>query len=411
MIITSRIARYLLILLTVFVLSIIVTEYYWMAFEKAIFPPKVYYSPISKNFVITKIRNKKYFITNKEGNKLTKKDFERLLPFLTYKQLLYKGLMPDTIQNIPIDVHVVRANNFSLPLKPRDIYTYKIPLAPLIESAPNSADLQFPNDMFRINERIEFIDCETNRVNEEKSKLFTNVLKSKGFVFPAKNMFGNPSVRKSFDEGYFIIDSKDQLFHLKRIKNKPFCKKISVPKDVKIKYMKIREINLKEFYGIVIAQDNRIFILSYDNYKFIELPSKGYHKNEMQLKFTGDLFYRLLTISAKDSISSFVMNRNYKTIDSYSEKWKGNNQTSAGMFFNNFFPFRLSLTDRNNSYINFYYKYNSTFIVNIILMIIAFLILWKYYNRKPVTQLLDLVIILFTGIFGFIAVLLIRDES
>ena len=131
----------------------------------------------------------------------------------------------------------------------------------------------------------------------------------------------------------------------------------------------------------------------------------------MQLKFTGDLFYRLLTISAKDSISSFVMNRNYKTIDSYSEKWKGNNQTSAGMFFNNFFPFRLSLTDRNNSYINFYYKYNSTFIVNIILMIIAFLILWKYFNRKPVTQLLDLVIILFTGIFGFIAVLLIRDES
>ncbi len=411
MIITSRIARYLLIFLTVFVLAAIVSQYYWMAFEKAIFPPKVYYSPISENFVITKIRNRRYYIQDKEGNNLTRKDFEQLLPFITYKQLLYKGIMPDTIQNIPVDIHKIRANSFSIILKPKEITAYHIPLAPLIESAPNGPDLQLPDDMFRITNRIEFLNCQTNRINEEKSKLFSEVLTKKGFVFPAKKMFGNPSVRKSFDEGYFIIDSKDQLFHLKRIKNKPYCKKITLPKGVKIKFMKIRELNMKEFYGIAVSENNRLFIITYDNYKFIELPSEGYKSSEMQIKFTGDLLYRVLTLSAKDSVISFAMNKNYKVIDNFFEKWEGNNKTAAGIFFNNFFPIKFSLTDRNNSNVNFYLEYNYTFIVNIILTIIAFFVLLKYFKRKPVTQILDLAIIIFTGIFGFVAVLLIRNEN
>jgi hypothetical protein len=381
-----------------------------MAFEKAIFPPKVYYSPITENFVITKIRNKKYLVTDRKGNRLPRKDFERLLPFLTYKQLLYKGTMPDTIQNILIDIHKIRENNFSIPLKPKEMASFKIPLAPLIESAPNRADLQLPEDMFRITDRIEFINCETNTVTEDKSELFTKVLSEKDFSFPAKKIFGNPSTRKAFDEGYFIVDNNDKLFHLKRIKGKPYVKKIKLP-DIKIKYIKVRELNLREFYGLVVSEDNRLFIISYDNYKFIELPVKGYNSNEMQVKFTGDLLYRLVTLSAKDSIASFVMNRNYKLVDTYFEKWKGNNETTAGIFFKNFFPFSLSFTDRNNAYVDFYGKYNYSFIVNIILVVIAFFILWKYFNRKPVTQILDLIIILFTGIFGFIAVLLIRDET
>jgi len=293
----------------------------------------------------------------------------------------------------------------------KDIYTYHIPLAPLIESVPNSPDLSLPDDMFRITNRIEFIDCEPNKVNEERSKLFTDALTKKGFNFPAKNMFGNPSVRKPFDEGYFIIDNNNKLFHLKRIKDKPYCKNIVLPKDVKIKYMKVRESNLKEFYGLVVSEDNRLFILTYDNYKFIELPSKGYDSSTMFVKFTGDLIYRLVTIGAKDRVTAFALNRNYNVIDTYSEKWKGNNQTDAGIFFKNFFPFSLSFTNKNNSFVDFYGKYNFSFIVNIILMLLAAFILWKYFNRKPILQILDLVIILFTGIFGFIAVLLIRDES
>lgn len=410
MILTSRIARYLLILLTSLIFSIIITEYYWMSFEKAIYPPKVYYSPITENFVITKVRNKKYLVTDKEGNELSRKDFERLLPFLTYKQLLYKGTMPDTIQNVSIDVHKVRENNFSIPLKPKEMASFQIPLAPLIESAPNRADLQLPEDMFRITERLEFINCEANTINEEKSKLFNDVLVEKGFTFPAKKIFGNPSTRKAFDEGYFIVDNTDNFFHLKRIKGKPYVKKIELP-NIKIKYIKVRELNLREFYGLVVSEDNRLFVISYDKYKFIELPVKGYASKEMQIKFTGDLFYRLVTITAKDSIASFVMNRNYRLLDTYSEKWKGNNETIAGKFFKNFFPFSLTFTDRNNSYVDFYGRHNYSFIVNIILAIIAFFILWKYFNRKPVTQILDLIIIVFTGIFGFIAVLLIRDET
>ena len=75
--------------------------------------------------------------------------------------------------------------------------------------------LEMPGDLFRLKDNIEFIDPETNTVKEEKSNLFMKVFIQKGFKFPAKRVAGNPSTRKAYDEGYFIIDSNDKIFHLK----------------------------------------------------------------------------------------------------------------------------------------------------------------------------------------------------
>jgi hypothetical protein len=52
-------------------------------------------------------------------------------------------------------------------------------------------------------------DAETNAVIEEKTIRFNEELIKKGFVFPAKGFWGNPSTRKAYEEGYFCLDSKN----------------------------------------------------------------------------------------------------------------------------------------------------------------------------------------------------------
>ena len=60
---------------------------------------------------------------------------------------------------------------------------------------------------------MEFIVARTNKINEEKSQLFTEALTAEGFIFPADIIAGLPTTRKSHDEGYFITDSEGTLFH------------------------------------------------------------------------------------------------------------------------------------------------------------------------------------------------------
>ena len=78
-----------------------------------------------------------------------------------------------------------------------------------------------PDDYFRIGKRMEFIVAKTNKVDEAKSKLFTDALSAEGFAFPANLIAGLPTTRKSKDEGYFLTDSREQLFHIKMIKGQP----------------------------------------------------------------------------------------------------------------------------------------------------------------------------------------------
>lgn len=65
---------------------------------------------------------------------------------------------------------------------------------------------------------------ETNRVNEEKSERFTQVLSEKGFESPVRYVAGNPTTRKEYDEGYLLIDAGYRVFHVKRLRDRPFVR-------------------------------------------------------------------------------------------------------------------------------------------------------------------------------------------
>ncbi len=409
----AKISRFIFLLLIIFISAYVVPKYYWLVFAKNSRAPMVYYSSIKKEFLLGEVQHKRFVRVDVQGNIIPRKQFERLTPLFSFRQLIYRDELPDTIEGMPVDYKQLKLNYIYLNIKPSDIYYYQINLYPLLEARPDGPELKMPDDFFRINNKFEFINCETNKVEKGLSTRFNNALVKAGFNFPARKYFGNPSNMKPYDDGYFIVDNNGELFHLMRIHNRPYVKKVFLPPDVKVEYIWIKELELKEFHGILISKDNRVFLISRDNYKLIQLPIKNFNIKTMQFKIMGNLKYRIISLIDKDSLTAFVTDRSYKLVDTYKSKWLSNNKRLPGKILAVVTPFTLRMDSKNNDFFNFYFKFNGiyTFLFNLLLVILTAYLLKKYKMRGFKNQIIDLILVLLTGIYGFIAVLLIREEN
>ncbi len=408
----TKFSRIVLILTVVFVLSIIIPEYYWMAFEKHHSTPSVIYSAILKDFIKFQRINNKVFRYDNEGKIVNRQKFESLAPLYYYRTLSYLGTMPSEIDTYKVDLKDLRINTIYVQIKPKAIQTPQIKLFPLLESVPNGPKLAMPDDFFRINDKMEFIDCETNTVIPDLSEKFTKALIEHGFAFPAKKMFGNPTVMKPFDEGYFVIDAKDKLFHVKRIHNEPYVAEVPLPKGVVPVFVNVTEMELREFYGLLISETSDVYLISYDNYKLIKLPLKNYNYRYSQFRMQGNPLYRIFTVTNETSIDVIVTDRKYNFIDEYKETWANKYSSAAGKILNAFFPFTLELTSTKSEYVDFYWHFSDfTALIGMLFSLIVYFIVQFRKKEEATKCMLDYVIVFFTGIYGLIATLLIRDET
>ena len=111
-----------------------------------------------------------------------------------------------------------------------------------MESMSSRVKLESPDDVFRFTDNsIEVIDAESNTINIEKSKRFSEMLSGNGFSFPANYLSGNPSVKKDYDEGYLVLDRTTQLFHLNQTIGRPYVRKIDIPHVISLKNVFITE--------------------------------------------------------------------------------------------------------------------------------------------------------------------------
>jgi len=405
-----KFSRIFFLLLIVFVASIFIPKYYWMKYEKNVKAPAVFFSPVINQFLIRKQTSLEKFCADPKGKEYSREEFETLMPLLNYRQLVLEDKLPDSLHGEPLILDKIRINNITLKIYPADIDFSQIQLFPMFESRSGRVRLEMPDDYFRIAKRMEFIDCATNRIDKRKSLCFTTYLNVKHFSFPAKMIAGNPTTKKAFDEGYFVLDSKNNLFHIKMIKGKPFCVNTNIPNNLDIAFMRVMEMPLKEYYGVIITKPGDVYLISYDNYKLIKLPLTGYDIEKDVFALMGDQFYRTISLISSNNIRTIVTDRNYSIVDRYEDTWKDNNDLTAGVVASYVFPFTLTLNDINSSFSNFFFKLSGfqSLIGNLVLSILTIFIL---RNRK--IQLIkgwfDILLVLFTGVFGFIAVLLVKN--
>ncbi|HWR99790.1 MAG TPA: DUF4857 domain-containing protein, partial [Prolixibacteraceae bacterium] len=251
----ERISRIILVLVAILILAMTLPMLYLMAFEKPVRKPFILYSCIDDDFFMMRPGTPNTF-EDTRGNKYTREKYEQKLPMMNFQQLMISGVMPDTINGKAMDMHEIGRNRSFARFKPEDMNCPKPGLFPMFESQSGRANIEMPDDYFRITWRVEFLDAATNKIREEKSQLFSAALYHHGFEFPAKKIEGLPTTRKSCDEGYLVVDSSNQLFHLKMVKGKPFVKKISLPDGLKFKHILCVDFKDKKYYAYLFSEKN-----------------------------------------------------------------------------------------------------------------------------------------------------------
>ena len=404
----KKISRYILVLITIISTMVVLPGLYWLAFETPTHSPYLFYSCINNGFVVQRYKAGKRSYSDLKGHRYaSRSEFEQKLPLLYIRQLLVSGKMPDSIHGVEINIHKVNRNRSFFRLRPKDISAPQPGLYPMFESQSGRINLEMPKDFFRIKSRMEFINAKTNKVEEAKSNLFTSALQRYGFAFPSKMIAGIPTTRKSCDEGYFVVDAHNELFHVKMVRARPYVKKIKLPEGLKFQYIACVDFSDKKYYNYLISDKNEIYILTQDDYKIIKFPVNGYNPKREELRIFGDLFNYSVYMVGKDHLKIVVLNKQYQKVDEYQESWPNRSQRIEGKVFSYIFPAQLSLSKWYSNFNKFYFERTGGFhwiFLNILLIIIYFFILRKR-KIKPKKGIIDFILIAITGIFGFIGVL------
>ena len=408
----NKISRYTIILLIVVVSALYLPDFYSMLFDKKVNAPRLNYSVMTDEFVYTHYHGMgqiEYMDVN--GNKYGEREYYALLPFLHYSNLEKWGQLPEEIKGVEISSKIIRRNSQTVRIAPKYVNPPSVPLNIMFEAEGDYAQLVIPDDIFRLKNTIEFIDPVSNKVLEEKSKKFQDAMKDAGFEFPAKLSAANQTNRKPFDEGYFIKDATDKIYHLKMIKGEPVIVYTGIDGSIPVRQIFVSENTRKEFYGWILTEDNDVYIITYDNYKLKQLPTKSdkeeycYDANSMTFRFYTFPVNKHIEVKGDGFTHMMILNNDFEMIDEYTQEWTPYAKRPAPIVKQYVFPFELTTYDPMK-YIKLQMEcYWWQGLVGVALSLLALVL---FSRKRPI---LDYVIVLFTGVFGLIGVLLIKPEE
>lgn len=415
------------------VLTVVVSAFYLPLLYEKIFSKRVekthlLFSPVTQRFIYkekivgsvpaeavekSEDHHAEIAYRDADGTYYTRVAFEKNLPFIYYKNMELWGLMPLTINGRTFDKKTIKSNRRVLELKPGEINDQRplTPMWPLLESNPGQARLVFPEDRFRMTaDAMQFVNADFNRVDRDLTAAFTNALKEKGFVFPARSVNGKFSILKPFDEGAFIVDAKYQVFHVKRRDGKPFVVRTPIDTALKTRHIKISENRKREYYGLLLAADHRLYLLTYDNYRLIPLPLEDYYPNHMDFKLLVNPLYTTAVWSDEVVIRAVAMDRDFRVLDRYKHDMSRSTVTAAHQLRNILFPFTLKLQSINGGYLRLYVQTGGGLsLIGLALCAVAFVTVYRLrQGRFPSLAGISLVAV--TGLYGWIAVNFIGSE-
>lgn len=397
----NKTVRVLLILTAVFAMAYYIPTFYQKSVEKRPYKTMIYFSEVSHDFIVaretgdtlTSKSEMKYFDTT--GRELKELEYMKLLPFNNKRRLKVLGEFPDSINGVELTPEVTKMAKHGMLLAET---AYTLQLNPLFESEPERRGVKLPDDMFRINGKgIEFIDCKTLKVNHEKSEKFNNALLAAGFKAPSKGIYGIPSTIKSKDDGYFITDAADKVFHLKMVKGKPYVREI--PFDGKVKNIKCHSSG--DLYCHLFDSNGKVYALDRD-YGLYRLPLEN--PNERYI-LSSNYFYNTYKVNDKNKSTLYVLDPEYNLVAKYTEDIDHYSVSEEAQKERKVFPFKIMLTPGKAHFIPIPNPIKDFYLTNLICAGL-FLIIKLLRRRRiwRVAGIVDFIIVLTTGVYGLVAV-------
>lgn len=281
--------------------------------------PFALYSTVAGEFLsFEQMQDKKSSLRDRSGRIYTQEQADTLLPFFYMRQLIADERFPDKIKGITVTPRDVQNSNFSFRIAPSDLNAPKIGLYPLLESMSGRVELSMPDDVFRITPRgIEFVRVESNTIDTEKSMEFTRAMNSKGFAFPAREISGNPTTRKEYDEGYLLLDAEGKLFHLKQMRGRPYVRPIPLPEGFVALRIFLTEFKSRGTLGFVTDIRGKFHVIDRKNYTVRETGIPAYRPGSESLSIIGNMFDWTVCIRKPEAVAYYALDaEDYSLVDS-----------------------------------------------------------------------------------------------
>ncbi len=371
--------------------------------------PFVYYSALMHDWGIVDYKNKEMPLSDLRGNKYTSAQFDSLMPFLNYRQLISDGRLPDSICGTAITPPLLRSNSVVFRYSPKERRTPDKGLYVLFESMPKRVGLKMPEDVFRMKDKIEFIDVQTNTVNKEKSVIFAQALEKAGYAFPSQWTVGNPNPRKAYDEGYFSLDAEGRLYHIKMVNNRPFVRNSHLDKEIDIAWFSMYEAFNKRFYGFLFDKQGCVYIIESREGKYvpIQLDIDAINIDCDHVMVMGNMLYWTVSVTTSQGRKYYGLETStlkkvaVHTIDRRPGKW---DYVSKWLF-----PYYLVFQSPDSDYV--YPRIHVTgwygLGINVLLALFVGIVLSGKRNGK----IFNIVFVALTGIAGFTALLLMSKNN
>lgn len=359
----------------------------------------VFYSSKENKFVYKKeFGNHNFSYGDSLNNSLSKEAFEESLPFVYWRNLDIQKRLPIDINGVSYDKTKIKKARQSFKLDYKDLQENKIQtqLYPLFNPNSKKGMIAFPEHMFNLDKDFSIYDSETNKKDEVLSNKYNKIFNQNSFLFPAKIVAGKTTNIKPLDEGYFVLDSKDDLFHIKVYDDQMNMSKINYDKNIKIQNLKISESRKKEFYGTLLDEQGEIYIISYKNYELIKLALKDYNAQTMKLEIYANPVNKLVRYQDNEYVYAYAFDKDFNYLSDYKIDIP-KDSIYYNEVFEYLFPFYISSNDFKE-YESYSLKINSykAFIFSSIFAIIFFLI---YRKKEFVPTLIKSLLILFGGIY------------
>jgi hypothetical protein len=424
-----QLATIVLIVLTIIVSAVYLPMLYGKLFFKRIEKTHLLYSPVTERFVYrekivgpvpraaaekAEDHHAEIACCDVDGVYYSRVDFEKKLPFIYYKNMELWGLLPLRLSGREFDKVTIRRSRQVLELKPDEINGRRpqTPVWPLLESNPGQARLVFPEDRFRMTtDAMQFINADTNTVDEDLTTRFTQTLKAHGFVFPARSVNGKFTILKPFDEGVFLVDAEYNVFHVKRRNGQPVVVQTPIDPALRTRHIKISENKRREFYGLLLAGDGSIHLLTYDTYSLVSLPLEHYDSDRMDFKVIVNPLYRTAIYSDEAIIRAVAMNKDYQPIDTYTHRMSRATATAVHRVYDIIFPFTAHLKTGGSGYLRVSVLPGD--IISLIGLLCCFggYMIWHRIQKGYLPTVIRLCLVAATGVYGLIALGFIGTET
>lgn len=408
-----KLVRALLIVLSILLLSQILPWTYDLLFGKGERPPFTLYSEVEQEFVQTQMTNDGLVRQSISGKKYSEAEFDSILPCLYARQLAADNRFPEKIMNQAVTPQLVRYYNYTFRFSPKSINAHPPKAYQLLESASGRVNLESASDIFVFRDgKILFIDSEDNQINEEKSKRFQRPFEREKVQFPIVVTAGDGNTRKEYDEGYLLLDSNNQLFHFKQVKGKPYLVRINTSNMTsKIIGIDLIGASNRKMLGYAYTEDGKVYTIHTPEYKLqlVELPTMDPRSTNWMA--IGNMFYTTYRIVHPYEVEYIaVETATGKHVDSYNISYsKGSTEYIEEILF----PFQTTFTSSDSKLVYPRFKFGMRLSPLVSLFFAILYLAFRRHHFKRQRLVLHFILILLTGIYGFIALWLLckRDRK